>query len=133
MKHFNQRIQQRDQGGFTLIELLVVIAILGILAAVVVFAVGNTTDNAQTQACKIERKTIVTAFEAFKATSPTGTYPTAYTDVVGTGNTNYLQEDPSTRWNFQATPGAYFGKIVGGANAGKPSAANPAGKCFIVI
>ena len=33
--------------GFTLVELLIVIVILGILAGIVVFAVGNLTSNAQ--------------------------------------------------------------------------------------
>ena len=34
--------------GFTLVELLIVIVILGILAGIVVFAVGNITTNAKT-------------------------------------------------------------------------------------
>ena len=42
---------QDDEAGFTLVELLVVIAILGILAAVVVFAVGGITDKGQGSAC----------------------------------------------------------------------------------
>ncbi|MHB1139612.1 MAG: type II secretion system protein, partial [Microthrixaceae bacterium] len=61
MNMIEKRKQMRGQGGFTLIELLVVIAILGILAGVVVFAVGNVTDNAKTNACKIEERTMKTA------------------------------------------------------------------------
>ncbi len=59
--------------GFTLVELLIVIVILGILAGIVVFAVGNLTSNAKTNACATEKSTIVTAAEAFKANS--GAYP----------------------------------------------------------
>lgn len=58
------KLQQRGQGGFTLIELLVVIAILAILAGVVVFAVGNSTDNAQVASCKTERASVLTAIAA---------------------------------------------------------------------
>ena len=65
--HVQKRMAMRGQGGFTLIELLVVIAILGILAAVVVFAVGNTTSKAQSKACLIEQRTLKTAVEAYKA------------------------------------------------------------------
>ncbi len=53
--------------GFTLIELLVVIVILGILAAVVVFAVSGITDRGQQSACKTDRRTIQTAAEAYIA------------------------------------------------------------------
>jgi prepilin-type N-terminal cleavage/methylation domain-containing protein len=60
--------------GFTLVELLIVIVILGILAGIVVFAVGNLTSGAKTSACSAEKSTISTALEAYKA--QTGSYPT---------------------------------------------------------
>lgn len=56
--------KKRGEEGFTLIELLVVIIILGILAAVVVFAVGGITDKGQTDACAVDARTIRTAQEA---------------------------------------------------------------------
>ncbi|MCU1468305.1 MAG: hypothetical protein JWM72_4233 [Actinomycetia bacterium] len=59
--------------GFTLVELLVVIVILGILAAVVVFAVGGITNKGKTSACTIEVRTINTALQAFYAN--TNAYP----------------------------------------------------------
>ena len=90
--------------GFTLVELLIVIVILGILAGIVVFAVGNLTSNAKTNACSAEKSTISTALEAYKAqnasypanmaalTSTTGssgqllkTTPADYT-IDGSGN-----------------------------------------------
>ena len=43
------------------------IVILGILAGIVVFAVGNLTSNAKTNACATEKSTISTALEAYKA------------------------------------------------------------------
>ena len=104
MKQFNARLQSRGQGGFTLIELLVVIAILGILAAVVVFAVGNTTDNAQVQACKTEKTTILTALEAYRASAGGAVYPATLATLVGTGLTNYLQSSPAGRWTDSNTP-----------------------------
>jgi general secretion pathway protein G len=55
---------RQGEGGFTLIELLVVIIILGILAAVVVFAVGGVGDKGQSAACRIDTRTLTTAEEA---------------------------------------------------------------------
>jgi general secretion pathway protein G len=53
--------------GFTLVELLIVVTILGILAGVVVFAVGNFTTQAKSSACGTEKTTLETAVEAYRS------------------------------------------------------------------
>jgi len=68
------RRRQSSEAGFTLIELLVVIIILGILSAVVVFAVRGTGDKGKANAVKIDKRTLQTAQEAFCARF--GTYGT---------------------------------------------------------
>jgi prepilin-type N-terminal cleavage/methylation domain-containing protein len=64
----------REEGGFTLIELMIVIVILGILAGIVLFAVGGITDRGTTAACKTDLSTIQTGVEAYYA--KTSGYPT---------------------------------------------------------
>jgi general secretion pathway protein G len=61
------------EGGFTLIELLIVIVILGILAAIVVFAVQNLTGQSAKASCGSDFKTVETAMETYKA--QVGHYP----------------------------------------------------------
>lgn len=70
--------------GFTLVELLIVIVILGILAGIVVFAVGNLTSNAKTNSCSTEKSTISTALEAYKAQN--GAYPAAMSNLTSGAN-----------------------------------------------
>jgi type II secretion system protein G len=69
------REAKKNEHGFTLIELLMVIIILGILAAIVVFAVSGITDRGKASACKAEVSTVATALEGYYA--QTGAYPTA--------------------------------------------------------
>ena len=64
-----QRIREikKNQSGFTLIELLIVIVILGVLAAVVVFAVSAFNNNGKAAACKSDFKNVEIADEAYFA------------------------------------------------------------------
>jgi prepilin-type N-terminal cleavage/methylation domain-containing protein len=69
-----QRLKrQRDAGeinGFTLIELLIVIVVLGILAAVVIFALGGITGKSAVASCQADGATISTAIAAYNAQNP---------------------------------------------------------------
>ena len=64
---------KKEDEGFTLIELLIVIVILGILATVVVFAVGGITDRGKKSTCDADKKTLEVAVEAYNAQY--GVYP----------------------------------------------------------
>ena len=66
-KSLQERKAETGDEGFTLIELLIVIVVLGILAAVVVFALGSVTGNAQAAACQADAKTVETGVSAYNA------------------------------------------------------------------
>jgi len=68
-----QHHRKAKDEGFTLIELLIVIIILGILAAIVVFAVGSTRSDSVKATCKTDVKSIQLAAEAYKTKN--GAYP----------------------------------------------------------
>lgn len=71
---------RNNDDGFTLIELLIVIVILGILSAVVVFAVGGVTDQGQDSACSSDLKIMEVAVEAYRAQE--GSYPVAQANII---------------------------------------------------
>jgi prepilin-type N-terminal cleavage/methylation domain-containing protein len=79
LQRLRERRDRSEEGGFTLIELLIVIVILGILAAIVVFAVQNLTGQSSKAACQSQYKTLETAQEAYKA--QIGSYATTFTQL----------------------------------------------------
>ena len=81
--HDNSTKRATD-AGFSLVELLVVLVILGILAAVVVFAVRGIVDNGEATACESEQQAVGRAVESWFAKNqeqtvpPTGVGPDRY-------------------------------------------------------
>lgn len=102
MTAIENRRRMRGQGGFTLIELLVVIAILGVLAAVVVFAVGGINNNSKESACAIDLRTLKTAVQADIAQNPAAAnQATNEADLV----TRKLLEKESTNYDWTRAGG----------------------------
>jgi prepilin-type N-terminal cleavage/methylation domain-containing protein len=88
--------RKRDEEGFTLIELLIVIVILGILAAIVVFAVGGTGTNAAVAACKSDAASLETALESYKAQQNPPAFP----------QTPQAQDSADAGWGALLAPGS---------------------------
>jgi prepilin-type N-terminal cleavage/methylation domain-containing protein len=70
----NRRLKRsaaEGEEGFTLIELLIVIVVLGILAAIVVFALNGVTGQSTAAACQSDAKTVGVGVSAFQTENPT--------------------------------------------------------------
>src|SRR5882724_341607 len=77
----SMRKRHSGEAGFTLVELLVVIVILGVLAGIVVFAVGGITNNSTKSACSSDVATAQAAEDAYFANN------NAYLPITGTAPT----------------------------------------------
>jgi len=119
-----RQIQERrasaegSEQGFTLIELLIVILVLGILAAIVIFALGGVSSSSAKSACKTDGKTVQTALAAYNANN--GSYPTT-TAALTTGNPQYLHTFPSSSHyiiGFDSGGNVYVGSNASGLASG---------------
>jgi general secretion pathway protein G len=85
-KHREGQARRSEEGfdGFTLIELLIVIVVLGILAAVVIFALGGVTGQSKESSCNADAKSVEVAVEAYKASpnNATSAWPQTMTDLT---------------------------------------------------
>ena len=107
-----KQLQKRgDEKGFTLIELLIVIIILGILAAIVVFAVGNTRKDSVTSSCKTDAKSIELSLEA--QNTKNGAFPASQADAINPAKGSLLKAWPGAA----AATGDYHFTYAGSGTA----------------
>jgi len=115
-KHRELQARRAEEGfgGFTLIELLIVIVVLGILAAVVIFALGGVTGQSKVAACNSDAKSVETAVEAYHAFpgNTDNSYPTVMGDLTAPKFTTekFLRNVPSATvkndgWAITLPPG----------------------------
>ena len=95
----------RGEGGFTLIEMLVVLAILGVLAGVVVFAMGTTQQNAHTSSCLTERAAVITAYGAARASNLVDGGSTTFADYLEETPGYFVPVSPSVAGGVPRSPG----------------------------
>lgn len=115
--------QRRDageiEGGFTLIELLIVIVVLGILAGVVVFALGGVTGQSAVAACQADGATIQTSIAAFNAQNAGTTVTQQDLIPPATLGGPYIQSWPSNDPHYAyAIVGGVLGIEVPGPTSG---------------
>jgi prepilin-type N-terminal cleavage/methylation domain-containing protein len=84
-KHFRRAANRRD-AGFTLIEILIVIVVLGLLAAVVLFALGGITSKSAQAACKADGATVSEAISDLNSEFPNVFAAAASTSGVSAEN-----------------------------------------------
>ncbi len=123
-RHFGH--QRKGEKGLTLIEVLIVIVVLGVLAAVVVFALGGVSAQSAAAACNADAKTVESAVAAYNA--QTGGTPTATAALLTEGSNPYLSSFPSSPYyDISIVNGQVMVAVPSGGTPVPYDSANPCG------
>jgi general secretion pathway protein G len=96
-------LAEKREEGFTLIELLIVILVLGILAAIVIFALGGVTGQSANAACNTDAKSVETAVAAFQANNGSSVSVTQAALTSTTAPGPYLHSWPNNPGHYAIT------------------------------
>ena len=114
---------RRADRGYTIFEIIVVIIILGIVAAVVVFAVRRMDESAQREACTADRKTVEKAVQSWLSLNP-GQHAVTEADLV---DGQFLEQESELHDVVDASSVVPVGQCVEGslvaAGTSSPSSA----------
>ena len=100
----------RRASGFTLLEMMLVVVIIGVLATVVIFSIGGSSDEAKRGATVVKLSQLEAALGTFYAR--TSTYPAAL-DALVTSTPPLINAVPTDGWGrplVYYTPAQEVGK-----------------------
>jgi prepilin-type N-terminal cleavage/methylation domain-containing protein len=101
----------RHQRGFTFVETLVVVLVLGVLAAVVVFSVGDITHRGKNPSCQAEVSAVRTAIGDWKAVNKGN--PASLTVVMDAGLLKSMPSKTATPPSPSAVAGYTYSRATG--------------------
>jgi general secretion pathway protein G len=124
LRRLKRQRDAREIDGFTLLEILIVIVVLGILAAVVIFALSDITGKTAVAACQADGTTVATAMADFNNQNGNTAVSTAglINGTVANGKIPYIQSWPNN------TP--HYGFVLGTGPTG--GTAGTAGTLYVV-
>lgn len=120
--------------GFTMIEILVVIVVLGILSAVVLFALGGITQKTAIASCQADGGTVASALQAYNTQNAGTADATAnqakmLSGTSANGNNPYLQSWPANDPHYAfglSSDGKLIIQVPGPANGAFNASGAPA-------
>jgi len=96
----------RDDKGFTLIELVIVVAIFGILLAIAMAALSNSSAHARDNSCKSNLRNIDTAIEMYKG-SHNSAVPTTIDELISANDLKTKPREPHSGYGDYTIVGGH--------------------------